>query len=73
MNVSETSDSVGSREPILGGDNRVASGEEVVVFASPEVVKLCAMVGAARGRLAELEASYTSEKARVKGEIMLWN
>jgi hypothetical protein len=65
MKVSEATAGADSREPGLSGaDGSFAAGEEVVVYASPEVAKLSAMVAAARGRLAELEASYTSEKAR---------
>ena|ERR1051326_557698 len=67
MNVSESTAGAGSRELVsgAGGKNSPPPGEEVVVYTSPEVAKLSAMVAAARGRLAELEATYTSEKARV--------
>jgi hypothetical protein len=69
MNVAESAADTGSREPMPRASHGGGPGEEesggLVVYASPEVTKLCAMVASARGRLAELEAAYTSEKARV--------
>lgn len=69
MNTAESAADTGTRQPMPRGAHGGASAEEeaggLVVFASPEVTKLCAMVASARGRLAELEAAYTSEKARV--------
>ena len=49
----------------MNADGSTAAAGGMVAYASPEVVKLCAMVASARTRLAELEAAYTSEKARV--------
>ena len=56
-----------TREPgQAGGEAGIFSRESaVVVYEHPELKKLRALVDAARNRLAELEAAYTIEKAKV--------
>ena len=51
-----------ARDPAAGA----VAGKDLVLYVNPELQRLRALVDAARARLAELEAGFTVEKAKVE-------
>jgi len=51
-----------ARDPAAGA----VAGQDLVLYVNPELPRLRALVDAARARLAELEAGFTVEKAKVE-------